>query len=686
MAILNAHTFNDKIDADLKKNAPLKVPYWESVEDTLLDWPEDKLAEIRDRPSIGVAFSGGGYVSALHSFGAMRALHEMDFVKKIKYTSAVSGGTWFTTPYTYLQSSTDENFFGRRMQSDSDGTLDLINITPDKFNTALRNTMNSIWDPITGKAIYPDQSFLAAAVLKDKTFHEISMIERTKKKDHDGEDWMWAYYAGSEFLKPFGLFSRDTTSKYFTWSKSTRNDAIAINSHLQPTDFHYAIDDLDDLDDPNVKKRPYPILGVSMFTKLNKLVAARQGLKKSLRNGNTQFEITPLYSGAIKFNGLLGGGVIPSYGVNRSLKAIDTDEKIASLKKIHGKQKIFTLSTAIGAASAAYSIIRGDVFKIKASYWPIKDDHDDVYSGRYTRKVTLADGGYHENLGIMPLLRRQVKKIIVCESMSTHFTAPKSEEGLEALSPSELNDLVAEYLNSYDWYDSAFGETLDLSLPELNKLSDENKTRYLKERISGGMAHLFGHVKLTTNAAFLMTKKANQVFEKNKLDALVNGLKANHEDTEIAFFKDTYKVVENKNYGIKNVLRKDLKHDPNGPDEPYEVEIIWFLPNYSERWSTTIKEWFDYRKNTNAPLSERIEKDLFGGRDGGSGVAFRGVIWPDLGYRRIQNGFPNLDVARFDLSKEVVTLMSSYSTWCFEQIEAQKDENGVGILTKFFSE
>ena len=66
---------------------------------------------LRDRPSFGIAFSGGGTRSATATLGQLRALQALGWLQRSRYISANSGGTWTTVPYTYLPARFDEQRF-----------------------------------------------------------------------------------------------------------------------------------------------------------------------------------------------------------------------------------------------------------------------------------------------------------------------------------------------------------------------------------------------------------------------------------------------------------------------------------------------------------------------------------------------------------------------------------------------
>jgi hypothetical protein len=67
------------------------------------DFPEMSDENVKNRPSTGIAFTGGGSRSYLASAGYMAALEELGLVPNIRYITGISGGAWFTMCYTFAQ-------------------------------------------------------------------------------------------------------------------------------------------------------------------------------------------------------------------------------------------------------------------------------------------------------------------------------------------------------------------------------------------------------------------------------------------------------------------------------------------------------------------------------------------------------------------------------------------------------
>lgn len=69
------------------------------------NWPEKNALKRnnKDKDTLGIALSGGGYRSAIFCYGILRGLYEIGVLKKIDYLSAVSGGSWIATPFSMAE-------------------------------------------------------------------------------------------------------------------------------------------------------------------------------------------------------------------------------------------------------------------------------------------------------------------------------------------------------------------------------------------------------------------------------------------------------------------------------------------------------------------------------------------------------------------------------------------------------
>ena len=70
------------------------------------------ITKVSGRPrtlgKVGLALSGGGSRAASVSMGAVRALWHLGLMQHIRAISCVSGGSWFSVPFTFLPEGFDD--------------------------------------------------------------------------------------------------------------------------------------------------------------------------------------------------------------------------------------------------------------------------------------------------------------------------------------------------------------------------------------------------------------------------------------------------------------------------------------------------------------------------------------------------------------------------------------------------
>ncbi|MCP4701902.1 MAG: hypothetical protein GY862_34345, partial [Gammaproteobacteria bacterium] len=103
------------LNADEDRFDYVNVRTWDTEKDPG-SFPEtsDPLVAVpwlRQRPSFGICFSGGGTRSASAALGQLRALDTLGWLERARYLTANSGGAWTVVPYTYLPSQYGEKRF-----------------------------------------------------------------------------------------------------------------------------------------------------------------------------------------------------------------------------------------------------------------------------------------------------------------------------------------------------------------------------------------------------------------------------------------------------------------------------------------------------------------------------------------------------------------------------------------------
>jgi hypothetical protein len=227
-------------------------------------------------------------------------------------------------------------------------------------------------------------------------------------------DESYAASLGDIFLRPFGLADR---KKLFSFHQAAVDAAVKLNEgKLSASDFLLP-----------QKDRPYLIVGTTLIGKAH----------PARRANYFPVELTPLYSGLINSvpdpghpSRSFGGGFVESYAFDSKIRLPQTqaDVKTVDIGIPHFR---FTLSDVIAASGAApQSFLSSHFIDIigfpEFRQWPID-------ASNTARETLFGDGGHLENLGIMPLLRRQVPNILAFMNTSTPFDAAADAKKVDPL-------------------------------------------------------------------------------------------------------------------------------------------------------------------------------------------------------------------------------------------------------------
>ncbi len=376
---------------------------------------DDELAVpwLADRASFGIAFSGGGTRSAAASLGELRALHDLGWLRRARYITSNSGGSWATVPYTYLPLSIDEErFFGPYIPPED---LDDENLRPSEI------------DPLA----------FATAIHDAGTYGEILEIGRG--------DEAYSDIVASIFLQPFGLHDNE---KFFTFHQGALRSVLSANPSLRSDDFHIV----------ERRDRPYLIVtGVMIGQQMSK-------------DPDEYFpvEMTPLYTGIrsrFEFDKdgetvVVGGGYVESFGYDSyepHAEAVDgkwhvrLSGRLSRGDKPIGDRYRFTLSDVIGASSAAplATLSRRSVPNFlfpEFRHWAVDReaiDRSDDSVRRWADEYQHGDGADMDNLALTPLLARKTENILVFINSAAAFRKPTP--GCGEISDEHITDDIISY-------------------------------------------------------------------------------------------------------------------------------------------------------------------------------------------------------------------------------------------------
>ena len=325
---------------------------------------EFKQDYLSDRPNVGVAFSGGGTRSASATLGQLRGLDSLGLLENIRYLSCVSGGSWTCVPFTYLSPHIpDETFLGEMVEPRDVTQKYLKDLDKNSFAYAISNTLIS-------------DDFIEHAI-------------------RFGGDETYSRAIGETFLEPADVGSR---KRFFTMNDQSISAIIKRNRNMRNEDF-YTVQ----------SGRPYLIACATLLRQNN----------PPPRPKKIHFEFTPLYVGAHvrhleagSRGQEIGGGYVEPFGFDSDAPEKESSTGVLTVRLGRTKHRL-TLSDVVGTSGAAPAEILDKIgldflgfpeFK----HWPVNNA-----TAARAKEYEFGDGGHLENLGIMPLLKRQVKRIVV---------------------------------------------------------------------------------------------------------------------------------------------------------------------------------------------------------------------------------------------------------------------------------
>ncbi|HYI08467.1 MAG TPA: hypothetical protein VEK57_05325 [Thermoanaerobaculia bacterium] len=345
-------------------------------------WPEQQAGV---KANVGVCFSGGGTRALSATMGQLRALLSLNLLSSIDYISCVSGGSWASTAFVYYNegATSDAEFLGA-ITEPKDITLDALKVI---------STSSLGWGATQNLGDALDAAHRAG--VSDKL--------------------LWAAAVGQLFFARFGLYDPNNPS-YFSLDDATVAKIRAANPSLAAAPFHT-------VRTPAGYTMPYLLINATIDGPT----------AHAPYNPDQLLEVTysPLYSGipfqqtmsypVAKTAGLkpppvtavVGGGFIQSFAWGCDAPETPAAASGGSVT-VGAPASVFSLVDASGASSSAYAAI---LEKIKfldgllpeQNYWPPMATAPQTPAQLFD----FGDGGNLENYGIIPLLMRGVKKVVV---------------------------------------------------------------------------------------------------------------------------------------------------------------------------------------------------------------------------------------------------------------------------------
>ncbi|MCK5058201.1 MAG: hypothetical protein KAT34_16230, partial [Candidatus Aminicenantes bacterium] len=363
-------------------------------DDTGFKFPE------KVRQSTGVCFPGGGTRALTAAMGQLRGLTQLKLIKNVGYISCVSGGSWASTAYTFYKTGAkDDSEFLGPITDPQDITMDGLGIISESClghtaTTSLRHVL-------------------------------IKLMLKVP------EDELWLRAISEVYFEPFGIYSPDRQA-YFSLDENTVKDIKKCNPVLKDAIFNTVRQNV-----LPENTRPYLVI--------NSTLIGPNELAPFSDETVVTFQYTPLYVGSPLYKGVtyksrrkvertlpVGGGFIEPFAFGGTEPVKPPAKGTLTVPK---PAKPFALANASGASSAAYAgfieellapkIIERIIKLIKRiihipkkvklknlapqeMYWPVTTSEV-----KPAKLFDYGDGAVIDNLGLISLLQRQVKTIIV---------------------------------------------------------------------------------------------------------------------------------------------------------------------------------------------------------------------------------------------------------------------------------
>lgn len=454
-------------------------------------FPEQHLG----RPLTGVCFSGGGTRSFAATVGQLRGLETLGLLANVGYVSAVSGGAWAAAAHAFYAGpgTSDRDILGPAVEPEA----------------------------ITERVLGPiDPANLGVAATLDFRRALASL-----DADSDvARDRVWVEAVGRTFLQPFGLF--DAAHPGFTLDVATREAIAARNPDLAGRQMHLV---------RGGAARPYLLVHATLNWPAD----------ESTEPHKVAFEYSPLAVGAptpvtLEASGRrrrIGGGFVEpfAFGCRAPLDAPGTD----GLATVELPERGFTLADAVGASSA-FRVVGRDLGNYPhTACWPVSG-----CGGEPTAGEVFTDGGDLENYGLIALLRRRVRRVVVFINTESPLSTALRVTATPAAWPDESDPDHA---------------SIDPFLAPL----------------FGAPSDRFPH---------------NRVFPEAEFETLVAGLQAARRAGRSVTTTLTHRVVANDRWGV-----------PGG----WETRICWVYNERVPEWQARLPA--DLRRQVEAGQSEHTE-------------------------------------------------------------------------------
>jgi hypothetical protein len=376
-------------------------------------FPETDL--LPDGPSLGVAFSGGGTRSATMALGQLRGLRKIGVLDSVRYVSAISGGAWAAVPFVYTKSTLDA-FLGpfqaltpdlpddrrREFLERPIGELGLAVVNSSFTAGSIQEVAGDIATTFSNKI--GDQMWVALT----------ASINGAVRREPDRVNKTYARLIGRTFIDPLVDPGTTASKRLFSWNVETVEDISLVSRGQLGSDLVVA--------GPH---RPFLIASGTV------IVARRDSEYPLLM----PIEYTPMYVGIRQRFSPRFGGVYVEPWMYDTTEIGDVRDDIAANHYVRVRRdadRAFTLGDVVGSTGAApqLALVLGTF--VPSSFKQRVQRVSEVFPAFHhvtlnrgpgrnvvTEEIGHGDGGFIDNLGVIPLLARGVKNILVFDNSVT---------------------------------------------------------------------------------------------------------------------------------------------------------------------------------------------------------------------------------------------------------------------------
>ena len=307
----------------------------------------------------------------------------------VHYISSVSGGTWASAAYAFLPSEFDEgDFLGP-------ATLNPADLTVFEFDAKQKYNALDYLAPNNLGHVPPRLNFL----------DDIQVIVDLKEKYGYPNDVLWQGLIGERIFNLWNLWtvgSDGLPTQYYSRNQRYVEKAVLDNNpSLRVSDFVL-----------NQRTRPHLIMNSSIVS--NPLQEGAQLLP--FESSEVGIGVRATFNDGV--NGqTIGGGLIQPFAMGSTWIS---DIANTDLANVTMPSRPFSLVDMAGISSAAFAQDVQAKFPVfdgivpKYDYWPVANrQNTPVYN------YDFADGGSLENTGLLSLLARNVRRVIVFANAAT---------------------------------------------------------------------------------------------------------------------------------------------------------------------------------------------------------------------------------------------------------------------------